>query len=106
MIDTIVPAGIWITLETHMGIVCACLPTLQPLFRTVSADLRTRFSRLSSNGSSGRGISTDQENSGAVAVVPSKEEKAGGKGGGWASAVLNEWPEDEENEKEREREKV
>lgn len=88
-----------------MGIVCACLPTFKPLFRAVSAAMRSRFSRLTSNGSSGQGASTDQEDNGAAVVVPNGDEKAGKKGDGWASAVLKEWPEDEENEKEREKER-
>ena len=34
------------------------------------------------------------------------EEKAWGKGGGWASAALKEWPEDEEEERAREKENM
>ncbi|KAI9782772.1 MAG: hypothetical protein M1816_001724 [Peltula sp. TS41687] len=32
------PAGIWTNTEVYLGIVCACLPTLRPIFRTTISD--------------------------------------------------------------------
>ena len=54
------PAGIWIATETKIGIVCACLPTLLPLFRKASQAIRSQISSLRSTrsrkaGSSGGG---------------------------------------------------
>ena len=48
LLGTIVNAGIWINIETNLGIVCACLPTLRPLLLHVSPF----FSNLSGSYSS------------------------------------------------------
>ena len=54
---SIVPAAIWIALETKIGIVCACLPTLLPLFRKASQAIRSQFSSLRSTRSRKSGSS-------------------------------------------------
>lgn len=83
------PAGIWIQVEIKIGIVCACLPTLPPLFRR----LRSKFSGA---GSSERSASSGEKGGVDVAVVeagngdvsPIRDGK-GKKPKGWYSQVLN-----------------
>ena len=47
-----------------MGIVCACLPTMLPLFRFTSKTLRSQFTKLSSR----RGHSSDEGKGGSSDV--------------------------------------
>jgi len=65
---TAVEAGLWINVECNLGIVCACLPVMKPLFRAISpmTSLRSylwKYSRGTSRTGSTRdprGTSTDK----------------------------------------------
>ena len=47
---TVVNSSIWLNVEANIGILSACLPTLQPLFRKhIVSAIRLRFSKHSSN---------------------------------------------------------
>ena len=92
---SVVPAGLWIQVEVKVGIVCACLPTLPPLFRRV----RQYLLLLSSgSGNSERSPSSGDKNGGSLVVAvddarngdasPNREGR-GGKRQGWYSQVLN-----------------
>ena len=49
------PAAIWIAVETKIGIVCACLPTLLPLFRKAGQSIRSQFSSYLGSSQSRKG---------------------------------------------------
>ena len=38
-------------METNIGIVCACLPTLWPIIRLIPTSMRSRFSKMSTGRS-------------------------------------------------------
>ena len=71
------PAALWIAIETKIGIVCACLPTLLPLFRKLNQGIRSRLS----NSSNSRHFD-NHPSSTHRGVVPSNFDKAGGGGAG------------------------
>ena len=54
-----VPVTIWMAMETKIGIVCACLPTLLPLFHKVSQAIRSELSSFSSTQSRKSSFSGD-----------------------------------------------
>ena len=47
------PAGCWLEVETNIGIVCACLPTMRPLINIGLPALRSRLSKSLSKFSKG-----------------------------------------------------
>ena len=58
-LGTVVEAGLWINIECNLGIVCACLPIMRPLFRAISpmASVRSylwKYSRGTSRTASTR----------------------------------------------------
>lgn len=50
---TVVPAGCWLEVETNIGVVCACLPTMRSLINIGLPALRSRLSKSLSKFSKG-----------------------------------------------------
>jgi len=79
---SIVPAGIWIQVETKIEIVCACLPTLPPLFRRMRSKLSGAGSSehiASSGEKAGANVAAADAGSGdASPIVGSKQRKQKG----------------------------
>ena len=61
LIGSVVGAGIWFNIETNLGIVCACLPTLGPLCQYY------RFSNSSSGSKPIRPLFVEKHDSGLSA---------------------------------------
>lgn len=81
-IGTIIDAGLWINIECNIGIVCACLPIMRPLFRAVSpfASILSHVGKYSRNRSQ-QGGSSDRRTSSFERMVSKKGEGSFDKGG-------------------------
>ena len=51
---TIVTASVWTTIEQTMGIICACLPTIRPLFSRLLSHIKNKSSKGTDNSSDAR----------------------------------------------------
>lgn len=70
---SVIPLGIWINIESSIGIVCICLPGMRPLLRVmIPESLRSFFCR-SQDGSKDSYTLTDQSNiRGRLQRIPSE----------------------------------
>ncbi|MCJ1359517.1 MAG: hypothetical protein MMC33_009519 [Icmadophila ericetorum] len=70
---TIVDAGIWLNVEGSLGIVCACLPTMRPVFRLAGSSIRSRVVKYS-GGTRISSREADQRATSLEEIIPTKQQ--------------------------------
>lgn len=78
-LDSLVQPAMWTEVEPCVGIICACLPTLRPLFKECTSSLSSKYSHYASTHLSSRHIRSNRNKNfnevGSYGVVTNDEDR-------------------------------